>query len=461
MISKDNRKNVFSKIFLDLVSTARGVKTCIPSDEYLENTLKDFIMMRLGYPVIREYENYVDGRTDTYYHFREVSRCFDMLLCNLDCKEFFNLGEAVSRYNDEYYKKLEDNKYAAIFLNNAYKLFSKDPNRVLIYNRGNSFRIDFMSKDDDDMPSLYIDDIEIFDKILESYVNTVKSSDSLFKNTLFAFGNPEEGISELFRWTLLNINVAETNNLEYYFSMYESFFRDSTFDKYKDTHVKIGEIFGDDLYLRVRKASLAYETPFYMNYMLADNRVNLPDVRIGIENDGNSRVAHILALQSSQAVVLNQENFDKINKEIKTCSPKSKNFRFHNPSHLFSLILTTGLLNGAGVKYMSFSEYLPFRYQRFVIEGNKDDSELHEFQRRMTNVFISTALRMLEFTDDIDISSLSENGQPLILHINDEVKFNDPFFDYIYNIGYNEGMSLRGNKVDEYQTFSSNIYQKK
>ena len=444
---EEKATNVLSKIFMDLIFKETGTKVSIDRKIDLEDCLKDYIQTMMGYSVRREYERYICDPENGFKYFRETTRYFQNLINNLRIdSDIKDIEHYIKNYSETFRSNIEKYEYSSLLFDEFPSVFSNDLNRVLISNNGKSYRIDFIAKDDDDMPSLYINDIENLDKILKRFTDTVLNSNSKFKDGVFAFIDEKEGIKNLLHWTMLNMSEFDTCDLEYYFSKYTTFFEDRTFDEYKEGPKKIGEIFNDELYLYFRKAELAYETPFYMSFMLRYNQIELPNVRIGIEHDGNRKVANILALQTSQAPIRNQENYDNIKEKIKRETPKSKNFRMFNPSHLFSLILTTGLLNGSGINDISFPEFMPLRYQRFVIEGKKAEEELHAYQQHLTDKFMYTVFRMLEFTDDIQVANYPENGQPLELHLSEQIKFNNSFLDNIYQIGYKEGIKLHDNQ---------------
>ena len=101
-------------------------------------------------------------------------------------------------------------------------------------------------------------------------------------------------------------------------------------------------------------------------------------------------------------------------------------------------MLTLGLLNGAGIDKVNAYEYLPMRYQRFVNEERKNIDELNDYQHRLTNKFINTFFRLMEFTDGIEIISYPENGCTFSFRIKKDIKFNNELLDKAYQLGYNQ-----------------------
>lgn len=446
-----SKKNYLSIIFLDLLLKEKGWKANIVDSDRLEENLKTYVQSTLGYKIMRQYEKYVDGEEAEFNYFKEVIRYFQNIVDNIKKDtDLLRLNDFVKEYVDSFNERIESNEYSAILFEQIRKLLSDDPARVLISNNGNSYRIDFASNKEDDMPSLFINDINNMEKILRKYIDAVENSDSFFKKPLDVMIDRNTAIGEVLRWTLINANGMDVCDLEYFFSKYKSFFEENELDYYKCSPKKIGNIFNDNLYLMNKKAELAYETPFYLSFMLQNNMVELPNIRVGIENDGLKKVANIFAIQSPQSKPLKPEAKKEIDMKIKESSPKSKYFRMYNPSHLYSLVLTIGLLNGCGIKDVEVPDFMPLRYRRYVLEGKKSEEELHDFQHHMTDRLMYTFFRMLEFAEGIDITQYPENGQPFSMHLNEEIHFNDSFLEEAYEIGYNEGLK---NRIEEDNTF--------
>lgn len=449
-MSETNKKNDLVIIFLDLLLKEKGLKTNGVDKDELENDLKSYMQSTLGYQIRRKYEKYVDGEEDEFNYFKEVIRYFQNIIVNLkNDSDLLRLNDFVKDYVNSFNENIDSHEYTSILFEQIRKLLSDDPARVLIYNNGKSYRIDFASNKEDDMPSLYINDIDNLERILKKYIETVSQSDSFFRKPLDVMFDKKDAIGEILRWTLINANAMDTCDLEYFFSKYQSFFEDNPLDYYKGIPKKIGKVFYDNLFLMNKKAELAYETPFYLSFMLERNKVELPNVRLGIEDDGLKKVANIFAIQSPQGKMMDPEANKEIQAKIKENTPKSKNFRMFNPSHLYSLILTIGLLNGCGIKDVEVPEFMPLRYRRYVLEGTKSEEELHDFQHHMTDRLMYTFFRMLEFSEGIDITGYPETGQPLSLHLNENIHFNDPFLENAYEVGYNEGLK---NRIEEENT---------
>lgn len=445
-----NKKNYLSIIFLNLLLKEKRVKANIVDNDRLEKDLKSYLQSTLGYKIMRQYERYVDGEESEFNYFKESIRYFQNIIENMKRdSDLLRINDFVREYVDSFNGKIENHKYTSILFEEVRKLLSEDPARVLISNHENSYRIDFASNKEDDMPSLFINDIDNMEEILKKYIDTVENSDSFFRKPLDVMFDKNDAIGEILRWTLINANGMDACDLEYFFSKYQSFFEKNELDFYKGLPKKIGRILNDNLFLMNKKAELAYETPFYLSFMLEKNRVELPNIRVGIENDGLKKVANVFAIQSPQSKPLNPETKKEIELKIKENSPKSKNFRMHNPSHLYSLVLTIGLLNGCGIKDVEVPDFMPLRYRRYVLEGKKSEEELHDFQHHMTDRLMFTFFRMLEFSEGIDIAEYPENGQPFSMHLNEDIHFNNPFLEEAYEVGYNEGLR---NRIEEDNT---------
>ncbi|MDE5630771.1 MAG: hypothetical protein K2I70_04140, partial [Bacilli bacterium] len=189
-------------------------------------------------------------------------------------------------------------------------------------------------------------------------------------------------------------------------------------------------------YIILRKASIAYETPYYFRFMMYNKVVEFANMRYGIYNEGDHSVAYIQAIQSSQQITENEEYYE-ISNTIKRDLPKSRYFREFNPMHMASLVLFLGLINGLGIQEVHGSDYFSLRYQRLAIEKNKSEEEMNIYQHRLTNKFINTFMRLIEYTDDINIIKYPEDGDGFILKLNNDIHFSSPILQELYDMAYN------------------------
>lgn len=434
---------LFNEIYMNLNNKR---KYPFVEKEELEHTLENYIMKVMGYRVRNEYVRCMEaGIPQAFLYYGAVRRWINNLIQNFDYSKSRTLIEAIEEYGSNFY--LDIAKYPNVdrLITGIKRLYSdieNDPS-IIIDHKDKMYKISMTGRNNEGTPVLVINNIEHLEKILSSYIDSVRETDNRYKNVFREETDErcDRHIEDLLRWTVINVSNTDALDLERFFCKYKSFINDETFSMYRHNVTEIGEILNDRLFVMEKLSSCSYETPFYLSYMLCNRRVELPNVRMGIEKNGDKKIAHILSIQSTQENVNRLED-PKVNKEIREQLPKSHYFREFNPSHLFSLALTLGLLNGAGIDEVVAYEYLPMRYQRFVIEQNKNEEELHEYQHRLTNKYINTFFRLLEFTEDIDIISYPENCNNLKFKLRKDISFNNELLNKAYQIGYNQSKSL-------------------
>jgi len=334
------------------------------------------------------------------------------------------------------------------------KIFSGKSNEVnysamAIVNRGNSLVLGRIPrKDEVDLPAIHINDIDEFERILNQYIASIKESDSyynLFDNQNYDSFSFEDKIQIIFECTILNATANDLNCAENYFRRYNSFISNKVLENMRNLE-KIGELFGDQIYMKLKKAEISYETPYYFAFFLRNNMVELPNIRLGIEEYNNKKVAHVIATQSSQ-VIINQENLSKIQSEIKKNLPKDSYFRNYNPTHLVSILMSFGILNGMGIKDIQVKDYLPFRYNKTILDKQMNKEEADDYQTRLTNKNIMTYMRLIEMVNGVNIISYPEMDTGLILRLDDDIKCKNQFLQEIYDIGYMFGEINKNNFI--------------
>ncbi len=426
-------------------------KLIISNNDEFEEALNQYLIEILGN----------DNKGDFANHYREIRKYFENILEN-DYDFTIDVTQNINNYKNKIKVTLKTHPLTRIFINtmctlygNNYVLFEDyDSSNKLIDNLNlavsqhcNSFVIHRFTKcDDESYLSIKIIDIDKFEEILLTYIKEVENSTSfynIFKGVEFegiSYGNK---IKMLFFSTMLNATSLDLLNIEKYFQKYTNFINDTTFDNLKQVQ-KIGDIFNDELYLKLKRAELEYETPYYLCYMLKNRHVELPNVRLGIETKIDKKVAHILATQSSQ-IYMDRENESSLQDEIKNSIPKSSMFRFYNPSHLISLVITFGILKGLNIEDVDIVDYMPFRHKKTILEKQMSQEEADIYQTRLTDKNIYTYLKLTTLADGIEILSYPEMNLGLKLKIHENVKFETPFLQELYNYGYNIGLNSRVN----------------
>lgn len=447
---------ILSRIFLDVYQNLpmfynNKPKINVEDYDLLESTLESYLVEILGYKIKYNYED----------NYREIIKLFENVFYNSRYKNYNNIIESINTYKEELKDKLENHKYTSLFIDTLRKMYSKSyDGRILtnnekdlsfstiaISNKGNSFIIGRIHrKDEQNLPSIHINDISEFEKILKKYIESVVVSDSfynIFNNEYFNTVSFEDKIKTIIECTLFNATGSDLNNIEKFFRKYTDFINDNTFEFVRKPNY-MGNLFEDDLYVMCKRSELEYETPYYLAFMLKNKRVELPNIRMGIENKEDKKVAHIIATQSAQTV-LNPEKFQEIQTEIKNNLPTDSYFRFYNPTHLVSILMTFGLLNGLGIKEVEVKDFLPFRYNKTVLDRQMDTEEADNFQTRLTNKNLITYMRLISVVDGIDVITYPEMDMSLKLKIEDNVVCKNDFLQKIYDMGYQLG---KENKIN-------------
>lgn len=352
---------ILSRIFLDVYKNlpmfySNKPKINVEDYDLLESTLESYLVEILGYKIKYNYED----------NYREIIKLFENVFYNSRYKNYNNIIESINTYKEELKDKLENHKYTSLFIDTLRKMYSKSyDGRILtntekdlnfstiaISNKGNSFIIGRIPrKGEQNLPSIHINDIQQFESILKKYIESVVISDSfynIFNNEYFNTVSFEDKIKTIIECTLFNATGTDLSYIENFFRKYTDFINDNTFEFIRRPKY-MGNLFDDDLYVMCKRSELEYETPYYLAFMLNNKKVELPNIRMGIEQKENKKVAHIIATQSAQTV-LNPENSQEIQKEIKNNLPTDSYFRFYNPTHLVSILMTFGILNAMGIQ---------------------------------------------------------------------------------------------------------------
>lgn len=453
---------ILSKIFLDVYKNLPmfyNNKPKISVEDYnlLESTLEEYLIDILGYKIKYNYQD----------NYREIVILFENIFYNTRYKHYNNIIESINSYKQELQEKLENHKYTSLFIDTLRRMYSKSyDGRILtkiekdfnfstiaISNKQNSFVIGRIPrKDEQQLPYVHINNIDEFEMLLKKYIESVVLSDSfynIFDNPYFANIAFDDKVKTIIECTIYNATGADLNCTEKFFRRYTDFITDKSFDSIRKPSY-MGNLFEDDLYVMCKRSELEYETPYYLAFMLNNNRVELPNIRMGIEQKEDRKVAHILATQSAQTV-LNPESLKQIQDEIKNNIPPDSYFRFYNPTHLVSILMTFGMLNGMGIKEVDVKDYLPFRYNKTILDKQMSLEEAEKYQTRLTNKNLITYMRLISMVDGIEVLAYPEMDMSLKLNINDNVVCKNEFLQKIYDMGYQLGKKNKIN-LDENET---------
>lgn len=421
-----------------------------PETEEFERILEDYILSTMGYHIYKLYKDYKVGIESNFEYFPEVRKYFENAIVNYNYNRPTPIEKWVTEYGEEFHNYIEGYPYVDKLIKAIEKIYCENRYDIVVSQFGRNFMVYHPSdKNEDELPMVCIQDIDRLNKIIEDYIEAIKLTDNFYKNVFDETHalTEDEAIEEILGWTLRNASQEDLSNVELFFIKYLNYVTDNTFDNYK-TLKEAGDIFDDKHYIIKRRAALAYETPYYLRFMLKDKRVEFPNIRYGIEWTSGIPVAHIQAIQTSQEKTPN-EAYYKISQYIKENLPKCKYFREFNPMHLASLVEFIGMINAFGIKRIVACDYFALRYQRYCLENNKSEEELHNYQHRLTNKYTNTFMRMLEYTDDIHLVKYPDETGEFILEIDDNVSFSSPILQELYDIGYKSAEKEKIGTVDE------------
>ncbi len=447
-------KHILCMMFLDVynnisrLGNTKPEKIVIKDYDALENALKQYLIGILGYGIVNDCAKY----------FREIKTYLENIIYygkNSNEKDIIRL---VNNYALYFNNKINTHPFTKIFIEAISRLYDKDYDvkidlekeykgnaKIAISNFNNTFKLNsFPRRGELDNPSVCINDIVKFEKILSDYISAIKESTSfynVFSNREFDLLSEDIKVRMIFERTLFNATNYDLINIEQFFRKYTDFLQDKSFDKLKRLNY-LGEAFDDEIYVMFKRSELDYETPYYLSFMLKNKRVELPNLRLGIETTEDKQIAHILATQTAQ-VILDLQNYDEIQNEVKDLLPKNSYFRFFNPTHLISIIISFGIFNGMGINEVQVADYLPFRYKKTVLDWQMSEEEANIFQMRLTNKNMFTYMRLLNLADGIDVLSYPELGLGLRLKLDKNISFNNPKLQQLYNYGYDLGKSLK------------------
>ena len=146
-------------------------------------------------------------------------------------------------------------------------------------------------------PNLVINDADVFEKVLERYLDVIKNTD--IKSTKIDQRHTE-------RYFLFNVwkNATMSDYLhpEKFINRYTNFIKDDTFQQY-DELTPLGYYEGNILLAEREEDDYGFETPYIMHLSFTDGKYiyNLPWIRYGISlNKSGEKIAYIYALQKME-----------------------------------------------------------------------------------------------------------------------------------------------------------------
>lgn len=419
------KQYILCKFFLDVYNELNPKKKLkIRNYEKLENALKEYLTSILGYKIKKNYS----------LHSKEIKIYLENIF-NFNKFNKFNLVNSVILYQEEYQKILSSIPLIEQFLIAMNLLYEEQySNRDLLDRCKNNFLEDInfsirhkensfnLIATKSELPSIYINDIYSFEKILNEYINTIKNSDSnynVFSKKYYDILPDNNKIRMIFQCTMCNATQENLLDIENYFNQYINFLNDKTFINFK-TPKYLSSKFDDQIYIMLKNSDLEYETPYYLSLILNNNKVELPNIRLGIEEKEDKKIAHIYSSLIPQ-IVLNNNNLNNIIETAKEKIPQS--FNSFNPLWIISIITTIGLLRGIGIKYIIFKENGIYYYKKTpnILENNHNGNSI--------NISIIKVKYLLSIINGIDVISNTETY--LKIKINDKISCENEFLQFI------------------------------
>lgn len=446
----DNK--VLSKIFIDVGNDLGFNVNYLSDPRELEDILEEYLVLVFGSSIKGSYDD----------HFREIRKYFENIFVNWDGS--VELISFIKIYGDRFNNMIDSHPFCKLFIDcmrrmyglsydgrvKYYDEYSYDSLDMFISNNGNSFVLGRMPRRDvNSLPFVHIKDIDELEVVLEDYVNTVRDSDSFFNiidNDKLNDLPLDARIKALFECTMFNASNSDLIDVSSFFKKFTSFIINDSLKELRNLSY-VGNILDDDIYVMLKRSELEYETPYCLCFMLRNSVVELPYVRLGIENNNGKLKAYILSVQTSQSGYIDRDNLVMVDKYFKSIIPKEKDFRNFNPSHLVSILMAFGLLKGLGIENIVVYDYLPFRFNKTVLDKGMNEDEADSFQRRLTDKNIYTYMRLCSVSEGIEIVNYPDDGSLLELNISNTIVSSSEELNRLYNMCYELGKSINNKDV--------------
>ena len=280
-------------------------------------------------------------------------------------------------------------------------------------------------------PNLVINDADVFEKVLERYLDVIKNTD--IKSTKIDQRHTE-------RYFLFNVwkNATMSDYLhpEKFINRYTNFIKDDTFQQY-DELTPLGYYEGNILLAEREEDDYGFETPYIMHLSFTDGKYiyNLPWIRYGISlNKSGEKIAYIYALQKMEPCS-DEEYNEKMKKILNRANKGVKKYRNVTPSAISALTVFMGMLEKEGITAVKVPDFLIGRYGHFAHAETQE--EFDRIQTNLTDKFLRNFIRLSEQFENIRIETGIGNGMDSFLCISlDDMKESDnEFLNALYYLG--------------------------
>ncbi len=296
------------------------------------------------------------------------------------------------------------------------------------------------------VPTIEINDKELFDKLLSEYVRIAHA----FYLEEYTSGVRREDDPEFDKNYIKTIITSLFSNasIEDYHDPIKFLEKRIDFFRHNDLPgVEKGSSIGT-IRVEVVKDKISHETPYALEIKIDDNE--MPQVEFGIYED----TAYIYAIQnfarSNRDKKLNR-NMYKVNEgiDLKLESDDNinnpENLKGITPSTLISACIGVSYIKSLGISKLVIPTYLITRWNAKEIlndRRNKDQrkhqeqlNSNEELQRNITDKFIRTFRRLEYHFSNIDIVAYPfVEDTNLVININDNMECNNPLLKEIYEV---------------------------
>lgn len=331
-----------------------------------------------------------------------------------------------------FFEVIKEAKNAKVLLDNEeyYVGFNTNINNEIIeYNEFNN-------------ASLYINDLELFMSKIEEYILLELE---LKRKSIKYIKNSRDYIKSLIMYLFVNATTEDFRNPINYIEKYINYLKDNTLESYNEgmKYDLDGLFLNNQLYIKNTQQSIMMETPFKIELSII-NKDNtklsfiLPEISYGINYENGKKVCYIYS-------ILNKENLDKVldedllkykknisrklykmNKGISSIESEEfndfkngksdyypENITDVSVSSVLSLYIFINLIKDKvdeikGVPYLPI-RYLSREYASFLAPTEQRKKELqtrnNNIQANLTEKFIRTFRRVVQYIDDVSISS--------------------------------------------------------
>jgi hypothetical protein len=277
---------------------------------------------------------------------------------------------------------------------------------------------------DESLPSININNVELFKEKLNKYIQTLKSKADVWND--MPFTSEEDKIKYTAAMLFVNATFEDFEYPYKYMDNYIAALKDDTFKDLKEEKNICKLTSFKDATLKVKSAdqSIFLETPqkleFSLSKMMQDGNeytVSLPSVSCFCYEDGTDKILNIAALQNKRIDKSKEKNvFEKqVNREkFKLNDGVDKEEQDVEPLAIISLATAIFLAKQKGITKVRMPDFMPMRWYAKSLANEKkskyknlDLEELQEEQIRIqTNVtdkFLRTMIRIEEQIGMVDI----------------------------------------------------------